>query len=107
MKQTELIKGHTQTIILSALNDGPKHGYIISQWVQQTSNGQLHFSAGMLYPLLHKLEKNKLITSRWYPSPNQGPKRKVYALTAKGKRALKSKTKEWEIFISTMKNILT
>lgn len=97
MSTRELLKGHSETIILSALADGAKHGYAISQHIKTETSNQFSFTPGMLYPLLHALENKKLIQAKWLES-RSGPKRKVYSITTKGKRTLALQTLEWKNF---------
>lgn len=73
-------------LLLSALRDGPKHGYQIALDVETESNGLFRFKHGTLYPILHRLEDEGLIRGSW--SRQQGRRRKVYALTRAGERYL-------------------
>ena len=83
LNHKELLKGTTETIILSALREQPMHGYYLRHWIRTHSNGALKCSPGMLYPLLHKLEKQKLIEAQWKRS-KRGPRKKEYAITTQG-----------------------
>lgn len=103
MKTQELLKGNTEMIILASLADGPKHGYAISQWVKEESRGAFPFSAGMLYPQLHKMAKQKLITSHWVPS-ERGPRRKEYSITPRGKKTLQRSRQSWRAFASLIQH---
>src|SRR4051812_8911151 len=74
-------------LTLLALKDGAKHGYEIAQHLEARSAGFFKVSFGALYPVLHKLEADGLIDGKWKEA--DGSKRKkVYALTARGKKAL-------------------
>jgi DNA-binding PadR family transcriptional regulator len=97
MSTNERLKGNSELIILAALAERPKHGYDIFQWIREEAQGEFKFAPGMLYPLLHKLEKQKLITAEWVSS-NRGPKRKEYAITKKGLRELAAQRKSWLAF---------
>ena len=87
MEKRQLLKGNTETIILGSLQHGPKHGYRISQWVQEESREYFRFTPGMLYPLLHKMEKEKLIAAEWQEGEGT-VKKKIYRITEKGQKAL-------------------
>ncbi|MFH0818393.1 MAG: helix-turn-helix transcriptional regulator [Patescibacteria group bacterium] len=105
MNKTELIKGHTKMLVLSALAEKPKHGYDIFQWIKHESGNQFKFSPGMLYPLLHQMEKEKLLTAKW-ASSKSGPKRKNYAITNKGLKELAKEKKQWLSFAKIINEII-
>lgn len=88
-------------IILAILAHGDGYGYELSQRVQFISGGVIEWNAGTLYPLLHRLETEKLIESFWQPS-DAGPRRKYYRLTAKGEEAVSTEKMQW----MTMHNVL-
>ena len=75
-----------QLLVLAALRSGPKHGYQIGIDVESDSNGLFRFRHGTLYPILHRLEEEGWIKGSW--SKEGGRKRKVYSLTALGRRHL-------------------
>lgn len=88
-------------IILAILSHGEGYGYELSQRIQFISDGSLEWNAGTLYPLLHRLETEKLIESFWQPS-DSGPRRKYYRLTAKGQKAIATEKSQW----MTVHNVL-
>ena len=75
-----------EVLILGALRDGPKHGYQIALDVERETNGCFQFQHGTLYPILHRLEKEDRIEGEW--DTGGGRRRKVYGLTAAGRRSL-------------------
>ena len=81
-------------LLLSLLADGPKYGFQIGYHTKKLAGNQLKWTNSKLYPLLHKLESQGLVTSFWKPS-SSGPDRKYYKLTSKGERALVSVREEW------------
>src|SRR5262245_26811248 len=83
----EILKGHLDMIVLAALADGPAHGYAIIQAIHRRSGGAFDLAEGTVYPVLHRLEKSGLLSSRWVDGES-GRKRRVYALTRQGRRAL-------------------
>ena len=81
-------------MVLAILTQGESYGYAILRRVEQMSNGDLEWTEGMLYPVLHRLESSKLIRSRWGRSP-EGRRRRYYALTAEGEAALSTAKADW------------
>ena len=77
----ELKKGSAELLILSLVEDQPRHGYDIGLLIEQRSNGNLKFSVGSLYPLLYRLEKRRWIQGRWVEKPNQR-RRRYYKIVA-------------------------
>jgi len=84
----------TKPLILSILAKGEIYGYQIIQNVIRLSGGTLDWSEGMLYPVLHRLEKENFIQAKWKISEN-GRKRKYYSLTELGKMELEKERREW------------
>jgi PadR family transcriptional regulator PadR len=89
-----LVAASTKPIILSILLSGENYGYQIIQSVKRTTGGKLEWSDGMLYPVLHRLEKDGFISSQWKISDG-GRLRKYYRLTDQGKEELKAEKKQW------------
>lgn len=83
----------TRPLILSILSRGKNYGYEIILQIKEVSGGTLQWSDGMLYPVLHKLEHEKLIASEWLMIDDR--KRKYYRLTEKGKKALIDEKITW------------
>lgn len=87
------LKGTLPSLILEALEDEPKHGYLIAQRIKQRSRGVLDFKEGTLYPALHKLEREGLIES--YEGTEKGRQRRYYRITEQGRGALAKDRDEW------------
>lgn len=100
----ELIKGSTVTLILNSLKKEPTYGYGLIKEIENRSNGVFQFKEGTLYPILHDLEKNKLIESYW--EAENGRRRKYYRITKKGITELESRENEWRLFSTTMNLVL-
>lgn len=83
-------RGINELLVLSALRDEAKHGYQIAIDIEEESRGLFRFRHGTLYPILHRLESEKLIRGSW--STEGGRRRKVYALTTGGERHLSGET---------------
>lgn len=90
-------KGSAELLILSLLEDQPRHGYEIGKLIEVRSGGALHFHVASLYPLLNRLEKRERIEGRWVEKPNQR-RRRYYRLTAEGQRVLALERKKWQEF---------
>ena len=94
MASKDLVAASARPLVLSILERGESYGYAIIQEVKQLSGGQLEWSDGMLYPVLHRLEKEGLIKSKWGKSET-GRKRKYYTLSPSGGKALKQEKDQW------------
>ena len=102
--QRDLLRGSLDLMILSVLADSPKYGYLIQQQIRDASGGRVDLKAGTLYPLLHRLEADKLIRCRWDDST--GRRRKWYELTAAGKRRLQQQAHEWNRYAECIQQLL-
>lgn len=94
MVSKNLMAASTKPLILAILVGGEIYGYQIIQNVIQISGGTLEWSEGMLYPVLHRMEKENFIQSQWKISEN-GRRRKYYRLTELGKKELEKERDQW------------
>jgi PadR family transcriptional regulator, regulatory protein PadR len=101
----EMLKGHLDAIILSALDAGDAHGYAIIDAIKRQSGGTFDLTEGTIYPALHRLEAAGLLESRWV-IPDSGRKRRVYSLTPSGQNSLKSRRASWQDFSTAIDNFL-
>src|SRR5215472_11409087 len=90
----ELVAASTEPLILSLLAEGESYGYALIQEVKQLSGQKIEWTDGMLYPVLHRMEREGWIESRWGVAPN-GRKRKYYSLKKGGKKMLKEQRDQW------------
>lgn len=97
----DLVAASATPIVLGILADGESYGYAILQRVRELSNGRIAWTDGMLYPLLHRLERLGLVEARWGAGPT-GRRRKHYALTAAGCAALAEQRQQWEAVTATL-----
>ena len=95
--EEEWKKGSAELLILSLLEDRPRHGYEIAKLIEVRSGGALHFHVASLYPLLYRLEKRSWIQGRWVEKSNQR-RRRYYRMTAEGQRVLGLQRKKWQEF---------
>jgi transcriptional regulator len=100
----ELKKGSAELLILSLLQAQARHGYEISQIIEQRSAGTLKFNVASLYPLLYRLEKRGWIAGQWVEKAGQR-RRRYYKLTAAGKAMLKEHRRIWAEFVTAMQRI--
>jgi transcriptional regulator len=100
----ELKKGSAELLILSLVEDQPRHGYDIGALIEQRSQGALRFNVASLYPLLYRLEKRGWIQGRWVEKPNQR-RRRYYRLTAEGKKVLAAQRSSWLEFVEAINRI--
>lgn len=89
-----LVAASLQPIVLTILSRGEAYGYEIMQQALDLSDGQLKWTAGTLYPLMHRLEAKGLVKALWRPS-DEGPRRKYYRLTGEGAKVLEADRREW------------
>jgi PadR family transcriptional regulator, regulatory protein PadR len=101
----ELLQGTLDMLILQTLQWGPQHGYGISQAIRANSNETLQVDTGSLYPALHRLERQKWISSDWKVSENN-QRVKVYRLTAAGKKHLAAERSRWERLTEAVEGVL-
>jgi PadR family transcriptional regulator, regulatory protein PadR len=101
----ELLQGTLDLLILQTLQWGATHGYGISQAIRANSSDILQVDTGSLYPALHRLERQKWVSSKWQTSENN-QRVKVYRLTAAGKRQLLAERSRWEQLSVAMAGIL-
>jgi PadR family transcriptional regulator PadR len=97
-------KGSAELLVLSLLEDQPRHGYDISKLIQIRSGGALRFHVTSLYPLLHRLEKQGWIDGRWVEKAEQR-RRRYYRLTPQGRKVLRAKQKSWKDFVAIISRI--
>src|ERR687890_1158895 len=90
----ELKKGSAELLILSLVEDRPRHGYEVGSLIEQRSGGLLRFNVASLYPLLYRLEKRGWIQGRWVEKPGQR-RRRYYRLTPEGKKVLAAQRSGW------------
>ena len=101
----DILKGNTLTLILTLLEEQSMYGFQIAKEVERRSEGALRFREGLLYPALHQLEKEELMESEWHAS-DQGPDRKYYQLTRKGKREAARLRERWTLFSRAVNQVL-
>jgi PadR family transcriptional regulator PadR len=104
MLDRELKKGSAELLILSLVEDQPRHGYDLSKLIEARSNGVLKFRVASLYPLLYRLEKRGWITGRWIEKAGHR-RRRYYRLTPAGAGVLASQRQTWREFADAINRI--
>ena len=104
-EQTDVLKGTLGLMILKALSWGATHGYGVTKWIRQTTDGTLDIDDGALYPALHRLERRGWITSEWGVSENNR-RAKYYQLTLEGRRQLRRELSSWARFSAAVTKIV-
>jgi DNA-binding PadR family transcriptional regulator len=94
MLSKELVAASTVPLVLSVLTEGENYGYALIQRVRELSGGRIEWTEGMLYPVLHWMEKEKLIESDWREAET-GRKRKYYRLRKEGRKTLQAERQQW------------
>jgi len=92
--RSDLLQGTLDLLILKTLSTGPRHGWGISQRIQQMSEDVLQVNQGSLYPALHRLEQQGWVRATWGKSENNR-QAKFYELTSRGERQLAEETEQW------------
>jgi len=100
-----MLKGHLDMIVLAALSAGSAHGYAVIEEIRRRSGGAFDLPEGTIYPALHRLEQGGLLASRWVTA-GSGRRRRVYALTRRGSRALAERRAVWEQFSEAIGDLL-
>jgi PadR family transcriptional regulator PadR len=100
----ELKKGSAELLILSLLEDRPRHGYEIGQLIELRSRGALRFNIASLYPLLYRLEKRGWVKGRWVEKAGQR-RRRYYRLTRAGQKMLAAQRDGWRDFVEAIGRI--
>src|SRR6478672_4469906 len=95
MLSKELVAASTVPLVLSVLAEGEDYGYALIQRVRELSDGQIEWTEGMLYPVLHRMEAQGLLESEWKEGTT-GRKRKYYRICKKGKTFLRAEQTQWQ-----------
>ncbi len=100
----ELMRGSLDMMVLSVLKQGPQYGYSIQQQLREATKGRVPLPAGTLYPLLHRLEAEKFIRSRW--DDTTGRRRKWYEITKTGSACLDRQAVQWRAYADCIRDLL-
>jgi PadR family transcriptional regulator PadR len=98
----DLVAASATPLVLAILSEGESYGYAIIKRVDELSGGKLQWTDGMLYPVLHRLERNGLVEASWGRSES-GRRRKYYRLTEDGSRELADQQRQWQVVSETLR----
>jgi len=101
---TDRLRGQLDPMLLAVLANGPAHGYAVITDLHQRSGGVFDLPEGTVYPALHRLERAGMLTSAWEPGTTR--RRRVYSLTARGRRSLATERKQWKAFAGGVNLVL-
>jgi len=100
----DLIAASSTPLVLAILAEGDSYGYAILKRVRELSGGQFTWTDGMLYPVLHRLERLGHIEARW-ETADSGRRRKYYRLTRRGRTQLAEERRQWQIVDQALRGI--
>jgi PadR family transcriptional regulator, regulatory protein PadR len=100
----DLVAASSTPLVLAILAEGDSYGYAILQRVRELSGGALEWTDGMLYPVLHRLERSGLVESRWEKAET-GRRRKYYRVTRAGREQLAQERREWTAVDETLRKV--
>ena len=101
----ELLKGNTETLLLSLLAKEEMYGYQIVKEMESRSSGYFRFKEGTLYPALHRLEESNLVDGTWQEA-DTGVPRRYYNITKKGRNVLAERLREWRRFLKAVNAVM-
>jgi len=100
----DLVAASSTPLVLAILAEGDSYGYAILQRVRELSGGELEWTDGMLYPVLHRLERSGLVESRWERAES-GRRRKYYRVTKAGREQLAEERRQWRTVDQALKKV--
>ena len=100
----DLVAASATPLVLAILAEGDSYGYAIIKRVAELSGGQLQWTDGMLYPVLHRLERNGLVAAEWGES-DTGRSRKYYSITKAGRKQLAAQREQWQVVDDALRGI--
>jgi DNA-binding PadR family transcriptional regulator len=100
----DLVAASSTPLVLAILAEGESYGYAILKRVRALSGGELEWTDGMLYPLLHRLGRLGYVTTEWR-TPPEGRRRRYYAITDQGRAALADQRRQWLAVTRAMNDV--
>jgi DNA-binding PadR family transcriptional regulator len=100
----DLVAASATPLVLAILGEAESYGYAILKRVRELSGGDLEWTDGMLYPLLHRLDRLGYVTTEWRSSP-EGRRRKYYAITDEGRAALADQQRQWAAVTRALRDV--
>lgn len=103
--QDQIRKGSSEILVLALLVEQPMYGYQISQELAKRSDGYFELKEGLLYPTLHRMKQDGLVTSEWQKA-GEARRRKYYSITSLGREQLAQQSAEWQLFMMKLKELV-
>ena len=100
----DLVAASATPLVLAILAEGDSYGYAIIKRVAELSGGHLQWTDGMLYPVLHRLERQGLVAAKWRGAES-GRRRKYYRITREGRAQLAAQRQQWQVVDDTLRGI--
>lgn len=102
------LRGHLENMVLSVLERAEAHGFEILRRLEKEGQGALKLKEGTLYPALYRLEQSGCVKAKWEDNTTKrrGPRRRIYTITAKGRKQLAAGRENWDSFVSIVSQIL-
>lgn len=100
----DLVAASATPLVLAILAEADSYGYAIIKRVAELSGGRLQWTDGMLYPVLHRLERQDFVAAKWGTSEN-GRKRKYYRITKSGRAHLAAQKEHWQVVDKTLRGV--
>ena len=102
---SSILQGTLDALVLKTLSWGPRHGYAIARWIEESSGDALRIEEGSLYPALYRMEERGWIDAEWGVS-DLGRRAKIYSLTPRGRQQLRVETAQWAALSAAVSRIL-
>lgn len=100
----DLVAASATPLVLAILSEGESYGYAIIKRVAELSGGQMLWTDGMLYPVLHRLERQGSVAAKWSEAET-GRKRKYYRITKEGRAQLAAQRQQWQVVDETLRGV--
>jgi len=99
----DLVAASAMPLVLAILSEGETYGYAILKRINELSGGAMEWTDGMLYPLLHRLDRLGYVEATW-DSPGGARRRRYYRITPAGEKALAEQRRQWEVVAGALRN---
>src|SRR4051794_23631566 len=99
----DLVAASAMPLVLAILDEGESYGYAILKRINELSGGALEWTDGMLYPLLHRLDRLGYVEARW-DAPEGARRRRYYRITSAGRNALSEQRRQWQVVSDALRN---
>uniref|UniRef100_Q027Q3 Transcriptional regulator, PadR family n=1 Tax=Solibacter usitatus (strain Ellin6076) TaxID=234267 RepID=Q027Q3_SOLUE len=104
MANADMQKGSAEMILLALLEQRARHGYELAKLIEAQSANQLQFHVASLYPMLYRMERNKLVEGKWVEKAGER-RRRFYKLTPAGRKALAAHRESWRTFVTALNRL--